>query len=155
MKHETFEKNSLILLIGILIMVSIGGLVQIVPLFYLQNTIEKVEGISEPVKDGATRGLGYETISSVTGVDQLAEVGRAARGLVADSAVPVPAEDLAGHDRAALAAPGEDPAAKAALAVAVTVSPARQRPSSVSSSPRTSKPSCSTRFSAPRVHGSR
>ena len=32
MKHEVFEKNSIILLIGILLMVSIGGLVQILPL---------------------------------------------------------------------------------------------------------------------------
>ena len=32
MKHEVFERNSLILLIGILIVVSIGGLVQIAPL---------------------------------------------------------------------------------------------------------------------------
>ena len=45
MKHETFEKNSLILLIGILIVVSIGGLVQIAPLFWIDSTIEKVKGM--------------------------------------------------------------------------------------------------------------
>lgn len=44
-KHEVFEKNSLILLVGILLMVAIGGLVEIVPLFYLKSTIEKVEGM--------------------------------------------------------------------------------------------------------------
>jgi cytochrome c oxidase cbb3-type subunit 2 len=44
-KHETFEKNSLILLIGILIVVSIGGLVQIAPLFWVESTIEKVKGM--------------------------------------------------------------------------------------------------------------
>ncbi|HRW29636.1 MAG: cytochrome-c oxidase, cbb3-type subunit II [Alphaproteobacteria bacterium] len=44
-KHAVFEKNSILLLVGILIMVSIGGLVEIVPLFYLENTIEKVEGV--------------------------------------------------------------------------------------------------------------
>ena len=44
-KHQVFEKNSLILLIGILLVVAIGGLVEIVPLFYLKSTIEKVEGI--------------------------------------------------------------------------------------------------------------
>ena len=44
-KHEVFEKNSIVLLIGILVMVAIGGLVEIVPLFYLKNTIEKVEGM--------------------------------------------------------------------------------------------------------------
>ena len=44
-KHHIFEKNPIILLLGILVMVAIGGLVQIVPLFYLQGTIEKVEGM--------------------------------------------------------------------------------------------------------------
>ncbi len=45
MNHGVFEKNSLILLIGILIVVSIGGIVQIAPLFLLSSTIEKVEGM--------------------------------------------------------------------------------------------------------------
>lgn len=44
-KHQVFEKNSIILLVGILVMVAIGGLVEIVPLFYLKSTIEKVEGM--------------------------------------------------------------------------------------------------------------
>jgi cytochrome c oxidase cbb3-type subunit 2 len=43
--HAIFEKNSLILLIGILIVVSIGGIVEIAPLFMLQSTIEKVQGM--------------------------------------------------------------------------------------------------------------
>ncbi len=43
--HQVFEKNSIILLIGILIAISIGGLVEIVPLFYLKSTIERVEGV--------------------------------------------------------------------------------------------------------------
>jgi cytochrome c oxidase cbb3-type subunit 2 len=45
MKHEIFEKNSLILLIGILVMVSVGGLVQIAPLYWVDSTIEKVKGM--------------------------------------------------------------------------------------------------------------
>jgi cytochrome c oxidase cbb3-type subunit II len=45
MQHEAFEKNSLLLLIGILIVVSIGGLVQIAPLFWVDSTIEKVRGV--------------------------------------------------------------------------------------------------------------
>jgi cytochrome c oxidase cbb3-type subunit 2 len=44
-KHAIFEKNSIVLLVGILLMVAIGGLVEIVPLFYLKSTIEKVEGV--------------------------------------------------------------------------------------------------------------
>ena len=44
-KHAVFEKNSIILVIGILIVIAVGGLVEIVPLFYLKNTIEKVDGV--------------------------------------------------------------------------------------------------------------
>jgi cytochrome c oxidase cbb3-type subunit II len=43
--HAIFEKHSFVLLIGILIVVSIGGIVEIAPLFYLKSTIEKVEGM--------------------------------------------------------------------------------------------------------------
>ena len=44
-RHHALEKNSILLVIGILIAISIGGLVEIVPLFYLKSTIEQVEGI--------------------------------------------------------------------------------------------------------------
>ncbi len=44
-KHEIFEKNSFFLLIGILVMVAIGGLVEIAPLFYLKSTIEETDGV--------------------------------------------------------------------------------------------------------------
>lgn len=45
MKHETLERNSILLLIGILIVVSIGGIIQIAPLFWVESTIEKVKGM--------------------------------------------------------------------------------------------------------------
>jgi cytochrome c oxidase cbb3-type subunit II len=45
MKHEVFEKNSLLLLVCALIVVSIGGIVQIAPLFWIDSTIEKVKGM--------------------------------------------------------------------------------------------------------------
>jgi cytochrome c oxidase cbb3-type subunit 2 len=44
-KHRLFEKHTAILLVGILVVVAIGGIIEIVPLFYLKNTIEKVEGM--------------------------------------------------------------------------------------------------------------
>jgi cytochrome c oxidase cbb3-type subunit 2 len=44
-RHERLEKNSMLLLFGILVVVAIGGLVEIVPLFYLGSTIEKVQGM--------------------------------------------------------------------------------------------------------------
>ena len=43
--HLPFERRSLILLIGILVVVAIGGLVEIAPLFWLGSTIEKVKGM--------------------------------------------------------------------------------------------------------------
>jgi cytochrome c oxidase cbb3-type subunit 2 len=43
--HAHVEKNSMLLLVLILIVVSIGGLVEILPNFYLGSTIEKVSGM--------------------------------------------------------------------------------------------------------------
>ncbi len=43
--QERLEKNSILLTIAVLIVVSIGGLVELVPLFYLESTIEKVSGM--------------------------------------------------------------------------------------------------------------
>jgi len=44
-RHETIEKNAILLLVLTLITVSIGGLVQIIPLFTIESTIERVEGV--------------------------------------------------------------------------------------------------------------
>jgi cytochrome c oxidase cbb3-type subunit 2 len=44
-KHKIFETNSILMLIGILVVVSIGGIVEIAPLFWLSSTIEKVQGM--------------------------------------------------------------------------------------------------------------
>jgi cytochrome c oxidase cbb3-type subunit 2 len=44
-KHHILERNPILLAIAILIVVAIGGIVQIVPLFYLQSTVEKVDGM--------------------------------------------------------------------------------------------------------------
>ncbi|MDW5316740.1 cytochrome-c oxidase, cbb3-type subunit II [Rhizobium sp. PL01] len=44
-KHAILERNATLLLIGSFLVVSIGGIVEIAPLFYLENTIEKVEGM--------------------------------------------------------------------------------------------------------------
>jgi cytochrome c oxidase cbb3-type subunit 2 len=45
MKHETIETNSGLLIILTLAVISIGGLVEIVPLFYIDGTVEEVEGV--------------------------------------------------------------------------------------------------------------
>ncbi len=44
-RHALFERHSLLLLVGILVVVAIGGLVEIAPLFVVAGTIEKVEGM--------------------------------------------------------------------------------------------------------------
>ncbi|REC57934.1 cytochrome-c oxidase, cbb3-type subunit II [Rhodosalinus sediminis] len=44
-KHKIIETNATLLLIFSFLVVTVGGLVQIVPLFYLENTIEEVEGM--------------------------------------------------------------------------------------------------------------
>ena len=44
-KHALIEKNATLLLIGSLLVVTVGGIVEIAPLFYLDNTIEKVDGM--------------------------------------------------------------------------------------------------------------
>ena len=44
-RHKIFEKNSIVLIAGILVVIAIGGLVEITPLFYLKSTIEVVGGV--------------------------------------------------------------------------------------------------------------
>ncbi|MBR2686540.1 MAG: cytochrome-c oxidase, cbb3-type subunit II [Aquamicrobium sp.] len=44
-KHALIERNATLLLVGSFLVVTIGGIVEIAPLFYLENTIEKVEGM--------------------------------------------------------------------------------------------------------------
>lgn len=44
-KHTKLETNASLLLVFSFLVVTIGGIVEIAPLFYLDNTIEKVEGV--------------------------------------------------------------------------------------------------------------
>ncbi|MCJ2180456.1 cytochrome-c oxidase, cbb3-type subunit II [Novosphingobium album (ex Hu et al. 2023)] len=44
-RHKTLEKNVTLLGIGAFITVAIGGIVEIAPLFWIDNTIEKVQGM--------------------------------------------------------------------------------------------------------------
>ena len=43
--HRWFERNSLILIIAIVIAISIGGIIEITPLFYLESTIERCKAV--------------------------------------------------------------------------------------------------------------
>ena len=44
-KHEQIETNLGLMLVLTLLAISIGGLVEIVPLFFIKDTVEKVEGV--------------------------------------------------------------------------------------------------------------
>jgi cytochrome c oxidase cbb3-type subunit 2 len=44
-RHEILEKNVILLAIMTLVTISIGGFVQIAPLFLVEQTIERVEGM--------------------------------------------------------------------------------------------------------------
>jgi len=44
-KHESIETNSGLLIVLTLVAIGIGGLVEIVPLHYINDTIEKVDGV--------------------------------------------------------------------------------------------------------------
>lgn len=44
-KHKVLETNATLLLTASLLVVTVGGIVEIAPLFYLENTIEKVDGV--------------------------------------------------------------------------------------------------------------
>jgi cytochrome c oxidase cbb3-type subunit II len=44
-RHQTLERNSMLLALGVLIVIAIGGIVEVAPLFYLKSTIEKVDGV--------------------------------------------------------------------------------------------------------------
>ena len=43
--QKILEKNAILLIVAILLTVSIGGLVQIIPLYTLESTIEEVDGV--------------------------------------------------------------------------------------------------------------
>ncbi|MCX7379671.1 MAG: cytochrome-c oxidase, cbb3-type subunit II [Alphaproteobacteria bacterium] len=44
-KHETIEKNAVLLAVLTTLTIAIGGIVELVPLFTIETTVEKVEGV--------------------------------------------------------------------------------------------------------------
>ena len=44
-RHETIEKNAILLLVLTVFVISIGGIVEVVPLFTIETTVEKVPGV--------------------------------------------------------------------------------------------------------------
>jgi cbb3-type cytochrome oxidase cytochrome c subunit len=52
--HRFLETHSIWLVVGIIVAIAIGGIVEIVPLFYLKNTIEQVEGVRSSSPDSTS-----------------------------------------------------------------------------------------------------
>jgi cytochrome c oxidase cbb3-type subunit II len=44
-KHKKIETHATLLMVLTFLVVSVGGIVQIAPLFYIENTIEDVKGV--------------------------------------------------------------------------------------------------------------
>lgn len=44
-KHQFLERNSIAMLIGIILMVAVGGIVEVIPLFRMETVIEPVKGM--------------------------------------------------------------------------------------------------------------
>ncbi len=45
LNHESIEINAGLMIVLIMLAISIGGLVEVVPLYYIEDTVEKVEGV--------------------------------------------------------------------------------------------------------------
>lgn len=45
MKHDSIEKNVGLMIVMMMLAISIGGLVEIIPLFFINETVEKVDGV--------------------------------------------------------------------------------------------------------------
>jgi cytochrome c oxidase cbb3-type subunit 2 len=44
-RHEWIEKNAILMLVLVLVVISVGGIVEIVPLFTIETTVEHVQGV--------------------------------------------------------------------------------------------------------------
>jgi cbb3-type cytochrome oxidase cytochrome c subunit len=69
-KHAILEKNATLLLVCSLLVVTIGGIVEIAPLFYLENTIEKVEAC------GRTRRSNWRAATSISAKAAMSAIRR-------------------------------------------------------------------------------
>jgi len=69
-KHQILERSPTLLLLASFATVTVGGIVEIAPLFYLENTIEKVEGVRpySPLAD-ARRGRTLRALLLGSGID--------------------------------------------------------------------------------------
>src|SRR4029077_6870246 len=89
-KHWILERNSILLLLGILIVIAIGGLVEVVPLFYLKSTIETAPGMRPYTPlELAGRNVYVREALSLADDPRAARRGRALRALLARSREPV------------------------------------------------------------------
>ena len=63
--HETFEKNSALLIVLVILVVAVGGLVEIVPLYFQRATTEPVTGTDGVVKPTEMTRLAWITAADL------------------------------------------------------------------------------------------
>ena len=80
-KHKVVERNATLLLVLSLVTVAVGGIVEIVPLFYLENTIEEVEGVLAKVRLKGLRGATGTQFSFMALLGDGAKVDALERGV--------------------------------------------------------------------------
>ena len=61
LNHDFIEQNSWLMIVLIVLVVPVGGLVEIVPLYFQRQTMEPVEGV-KPQADGSINVDGNVTI---------------------------------------------------------------------------------------------
>jgi len=81
LSHEQIETNPWLMIVLIVLVVSVGGLVQIVPLFFQRSTTEPLPGMTPPsalqASQDATCGAGRGLLAGVVGEDEGLElIGR-------------------------------------------------------------------------------
>ena len=92
-RHKAVEKHATLMMTLSLVVVSIGGIVEIAPLFYLENTIEKVEGMRPytPLelagrRHRQRRGAVSKHVADRPAIAHRREVERVGRGVLQDRA---------------------------------------------------------------------
>ena len=122
--HKRLERNITLLAIGTFVTVAIGGLVQITPLFYLDNTIEEVEGVRPytPLEQAGRDIYIREGCYSCHSQMIRPFTWETARyGAVSEAERSI-------YDALAMASQGREPEAQAALEDAIARKPDRLRP---------------------------
>ena len=88
-KHDVLERNASLLLVASLLVVTVGGIVEIAPLFYLENTIEAKQANLAIYREAAT--IAFELPDALPVTVQVYDVNgrlvRTLRGVASGSGI--------------------------------------------------------------------